>query len=69
MQVSVETTSPIERRMTIGVPADKVAQEVNSRLQKTASTVKMNGFRPGKVPLSVVKKNYGPSIRQEVIGA
>jgi len=68
MQVSLETTSSIERRMTIGVPAEKVAQEVNSRLQKTASTVKMNGFRPGKVPFSVVKKSYGPSIRQEVIG-
>jgi trigger factor len=68
MQVSVETTSSIERRMTIAVPADKVAQEVQSRLQRTANTVKMNGFRPGKVPFSVVKKQFGPSVRQEVIG-
>ena len=68
MQVSVETTSPIERRMTIGVPAEKVDQEVAQRLQKTAKTVKINGFRPGKVPVKVVQKRYGQSIRQEVIG-
>jgi trigger factor len=68
MQVSVETTSSIERRMTIAVPADKIAQEVQSRLQRTANTVKMNGFRPGKVPFGVVKKQFGTSVRQEVIG-
>lgn len=68
MQVSVETTSPIERRMTIGVPAEKVEREVAQRLQKTAKTVRINGFRPGKVPVNVVKKRYGLSVRQEVIG-
>lgn len=68
MQVSVETTSPVERRMTIGVPAEKVDQEVAQRLQKTAKTVRINGFRPGKVPVSVVQKRYGQSVRQEVIG-
>ena len=68
MQVSVETTSPIERRMTIGVPAEKIDQEVAQRLQKTAKTVRINGFRPGKVPVNVVKKRYGQSVRQEVIG-
>ena len=68
MQVSVETTSPIERRMTIGVPAEKVDQEVAKRLQKASKTVKINGFRPGKVPLKVVQKQYGQSIRQEVVG-
>jgi len=68
MQVSVETTTSIERRMTISVPAEKVTEEVISRLKRTASTVKMNGFRPGKVPFSVVQKQYGPSVRQEVIG-
>ncbi|OZG71288.1 trigger factor [Hahella sp. CCB-MM4] len=68
MQVSVETTSPIERRMTIGVPASKVDSEVEKRLQKTAQTVRMNGFRPGKVPLSVVRRRYGEGVRQEVIG-
>ena len=68
MQVSVETTSNIERRMTIGVPADKVDQEVEKRLQQTARTVKMNGFRPGKVPLKVVRRRFGDGVRQEVIG-
>ncbi|WP_020409390.1 trigger factor [Hahella ganghwensis] len=68
MQVSVETTSPIERRMTIGVPASKVDSEVEKRLQKTAQTVRMNGFRPGKVPMSVVRRRYGEGVRQEVIG-
>jgi len=68
MQVSVETTSSIERRMTIGVPADQVDQEVEQRLQQTAKTIRINGFRPGKVPTKVVKKRYGQSVRQEVIG-
>ena len=68
MQVSVETTSSIERRMTIGVPADQIEQEVEARVQKTAKTARINGFRPGKVPVKVVKKRYGQGIRQEVIG-
>ncbi len=68
MQVSVETTSSIERRMTIGVPADQIEREVEERLQKTAKTARINGFRPGKVPVKVVKKRYGQGVRQEVIG-
>lgn len=68
MQVSVESTSSIERRMTIGVPADQIEREVEERLQKTAKTARINGFRPGKVPVKVVKKRYGQGVRQEVIG-
>ncbi|MFE8071567.1 trigger factor [Marinobacteraceae bacterium S3BR75-40.1] len=68
MQVSVETTSNIERRMTIGVPAEQVDQEVEKRLQQAARTVKMNGFRPGKVPMKVVRRRYGDGVRQEVVG-
>ena len=68
MQVSVETTSNIERRMTIGVPAQEIDQAVQKRLQETARTVRLNGFRPGKVPMSVVKRRFGDSIRQEVVG-
>lgn len=67
MQVSVETTSSIERRMTIGVPAQEIDQAVEKRLQDAARTVKMNGFRPGKVPLSVVKRRFGEGVRQEVV--
>ncbi|MFO8141988.1 MAG: trigger factor [Marinobacter sp.] len=68
MQVSVETTSNIERRMTIGVPAQEIDQAVQKRLQDTARTVRLNGFRPGKVPMSVVKRRFGESVRQEVVG-
>ncbi|SFR48874.1 trigger factor [Marinobacter daqiaonensis] len=68
MQVSVETTSNIERRMTIGVPAQEIDQAVEKRLQETARTVRMNGFRPGKVPMRVVKRRFGDSVRQEVVG-
>lgn len=68
MQVSVETISPLERRMKIAVPVDRVEGEFNERLGKTARTVRVDGFRPGKVPLSIVKKRFGESIRQETIG-
>jgi trigger factor len=68
MQVSVETTSSIERRVTIGVPAEQIEKEVEQRLLQTAKTVRLNGFRPGKVPAKVVKKRFGPQVRQEVIG-
>lgn len=68
MQVSVETTSAIARRMTIGVPAEQVENEVQKRLQQTAKTVRLNGFRPGKVPFNVVKRRYGSGVRQEVLG-
>lgn len=68
MQVSVETTSNIERRMTIGVPAQEIDQAVQKRLQETAGTVRLNGFRPGKVPMSVVKRRFGESVRQEIVG-
>jgi len=68
MQVSVETTSNIERRMTIGVPAQEIDQAVQKRLQETARSVRQNGFRPGKVPMSVVKRRFGDSVRQEVVG-
>ncbi|HET8730693.1 MAG TPA: trigger factor [Moraxellaceae bacterium] len=68
MQVSVETTSGLERRMTITVPANRVDSEVNERINKTARTVRMDGFRPGKVPVAVVKKRFGASIRQEALG-
>ncbi|MBS3803158.1 MAG: trigger factor [Oleiphilaceae bacterium] len=67
MQVSVESTSNIERRMTIGVPAQEIEQAIDKRLQHAARTVKMNGFRPGKVPMSVVKRRFGDGIRQEVL--
>lgn len=68
MQVSVESTGGLERRMTVEVPEDRIRDEVNNRLKRLAKTTKMDGFRPGKVPLSVVKGRYGDQVRQEVIG-
>ncbi|MBM6551930.1 trigger factor [Marinomonas ostreistagni] len=67
MQVSVETTSPIERVLTISVPAARIDDQVSSEVAKTAKTVRIDGFRKGKVPVSVVKKRYGQSIRMEAI--
>ena len=68
MQVSIETTSNLERRLTVGVPAERVEVEVNSRLQKAAQKAKLPGFRPGKVPLKVMHQRYGAGVRQEVLG-
>ena len=68
MQVDVETTSSLERRLTIGVPADRVENEILARLQKASKTVRLSGFRPGKVPMKVMKQRFGPSVRQEVLG-
>ncbi|MDO6454048.1 trigger factor [Neptunomonas phycophila] len=68
MQVSVETTSALERQMTITVPAERIDNDVDKRVQQTARTVRIDGFRPGKVPLKVVKQRYGAGIRQDVVG-
>ncbi|MBZ9568247.1 trigger factor [Modicisalibacter tunisiensis] len=68
MQVSVETTSPIERRVTVQVPAEEVDQAVSERLQDTAKRVRLNGFRQGRVPMAVVKQRYGRDVRNEVVG-
>lgn len=68
MQVSVETTQGLERRLTISVPAESVDVEVKNRLRHIGKTQKINGFRPGKVPPSVLQKRYGQSVRQEVAG-
>ena len=68
MQVSIESSTGLERQLKIGVPADRIEKEVTERLQKATKTVSISGFRKGKVPLSVVKQKYGKGVRQEVIG-
>lgn len=67
MQVSVENISTLERRLKIAVPASQVEQAVNKKINQTARTIKVDGFRVGKVPLNVVKKRYGASIRAEAL--
>jgi len=68
MQVSVEATSGLERQMTITVPAERIDNDVAKRVQETARRVRIDGFRPGKVPVKIVQKRYGAGIRQEVLG-
>jgi len=68
MQVSLETTSGLERRLTVGVPAEQVENEIENRLKEAARSVSLKGFRKGKVPLSIVKQRFGAGIRQEVVG-
>jgi trigger factor len=67
MQVSVETTQGLERRMTVQVPSARVDDEVQSRLRELRGKVRLDGFRPGKVPLKVVEKRYGGQVRGEVL--
>jgi trigger factor len=68
MQVSVETIGTLERRMEIQVPAERVEKAVDERLQKMSRTVRLKGFRPGKVPVKVVRQQFGQQVRQEVLG-
>ena len=68
MQVSVETGEGSERILKIQVPAETINQAVESRLQSMRGNIKIDGFRPGKVPVSVIKKRYGTQIFQEVAG-
>jgi trigger factor len=69
MQATVETLSNLERRMTVSVPMKPIEEEVGQRLGRLARTVKMAGFRPGKVPMNLVQKNYGPQVFDEVISS
>ncbi|MES2604142.1 MAG: trigger factor [Pseudomonadota bacterium] len=68
MQASIETISTLERKMTIAVPADRVENQIQNRLNEAARTVNLKGFRKGKVPVKVVKERFGSSVRQEVLG-
>src|SRR5450830_1605806 len=67
MAVAVETLEKLERKMTLSLPLGTIQSEVDARLKKMARTVKMDGFRPGKVPMSVVTQRYGYSVQYEVM--
>ena len=67
MAVTVETLDKLERRITLTLAADTISNEVQSRLKRLSRTVKADGFRPGKVPLSVVAQRYGYSVQYEVM--
>ena len=67
MAVAVETLDKLERKMTLSLPVDTIQSEVTARLKKLARTVKMDGFRPGKVPMNVVAQRYGYNVQYEVM--
>src|SRR5881628_1643751 len=67
MTVNVETLDKLERRITLTLPASTIASEVESRLRRLSRTVRADGFRPGKVPMSVVSQRYGYSVHSEVL--
>ena len=67
MAVTVETLEKLERRITLTLAADTITNEVESRLKRLSRTVKADGFRPGKVPMSVVSQRYGYSVQYEVM--
>ena len=66
MQVTVETTAGLERKMRVVVPSERVEVQVTEKLKQTAKQAKINGFRPGKVPVREVKRRFGEGIRQEI---
>lgn len=68
MQVSVETTQGLGRRLSITVPADVIQQAVKKELINAAKSVRIDGFRKGKVPMNIVEQRYGASVRQDVLG-
>lgn len=68
MQVSVETLAGLERKLVIDIPAVDVEQEVAKRLKQVSRTAKVDGFRKGRIPNSVIKQRYGKGVRQEVLG-
>ena len=68
MQVSIETLEGLRRKMTVQVPSERVSDAVEKKLRDLSKTVRLDGFRPGKVPMKVVQQKFGGHVRQEVIG-
>ncbi len=68
MQVSIESTGNLERKMTVRVPSERIDAEVQKRLRDLSKRVKLDGFRPGKVPFKLVQQRYGNSVYQDVVG-
>ena len=67
MQVSIEQTGALERRMEVSVPKERVEKAVDERLQKVSRTARLKGFRPGKAPVSMVRTRYGGEVRDRVM--
>jgi len=67
MQVSLSATGGLERRLEVAVPATEVASEVEQRLKQISRTARLKGFRPGKAPYAVVRKQFGDQVHTEVV--
>src|SRR3954469_11105037 len=67
MQTTLESTGALERRLNVALPVADIEGEVRKRLSRLAKTVRVAGFRPGKVPLKMVAQQYGPQVRSDVI--
>jgi len=67
MSVTVETLEKLERKITLSLPVDTISNEVDKRLKRLARQVKVDGFRPGKVPMNIVAQRYGYSVHYEVM--
>lgn len=67
MQISLEKPSNLERRLTVEVPEDQIAPKVQSRLEELRKSVRLDGFRQGKAPLSVIRQRFGPRVRDEIV--
>lgn len=68
MQTNTEHVNPLERQLEVNIPGDAIEAEVQARLQRLSRTVKVHGFRPGKVPMKMVEQQYGGQVRREVLG-
>ena len=68
MHISVEKSTTLERRLTVAVPEERIATEVQTRLDKLSKTARIPGFRQGKAPLKVVRQQFGSRVRDEVVG-
>ena len=68
MQTSVESIGKLERRMQVQVPAERVNQEIATRLKELSRTARLKGFRPGKAPITVIRRQFGQQVHREVIG-
>ncbi len=67
MQVSVEKTSAVKRSMTIGIPKEGIAPKIQDRLKSLARSSKLNGFRPGKIPMRLLEQRFGQQVREEIL--
>ena len=68
MQANLETLGALERKLSVALPTAEIDSEVESRLKRLSRTVRMHGFRPGKVPMKVIAQQYGLQVKQEVLG-